>query len=162
MCNSGRCRCRWQPKCWYNSVYEKTDKDWNKIVKSLPMIQAIVWNSYLPFFNWECFCFCMLASTIFWVDLICLSHAATRTLTLDTPDRRVSQWGQKFYEDGFHPMHVTKSLWTNLSSYCTRTIINFGLYFFNPLLYTEVSVTLSKVGLKSMCATLWEQIYQKH
>ena len=106
------------------------------------------------FSNWECFCFCMLASTIFGVDLICLSHAATRTLTLDTPDRRVSQWGQRFYEDGFHLMHVTKSLRTNLSSYCTRTIINFGLYFFNPLLYTEVSVTLSKIGLKSMCATL--------
>ena len=50
------------------------------------------------FSNWECFCFCILASTIFGVDLICLSHAATRTLTLDTPDRRVAQWGQKFYE----------------------------------------------------------------
>ena len=38
-------------KCWYNSVYEKTDKDWNKIVISLSMIvQAIVWNSFLSSF----------------------------------------------------------------------------------------------------------------
>ena len=98
-----------------HSVYEKTDKDWNKIVKSLPMIQAIVWNSYLPFFNWECFCFCMLASTIFGVDLICLSHAATRTrtLTLDTPDRRVSEWGRNIYEGGFHTIYKDSLLSKN-------------------------------------------------